>query len=83
MKNNVIVLTEVFFFLCLGQDCFQFEQNGHMVLSCNMRREAYHTGAQAQVDLSLNLQLIQAVESRAGRLGQKMAAKVGEQCHRS
>lgn len=48
-----------------------------------MRREAYHTGAQAQVDLSLNLQLIQAVESRAGRLGQKMAAKVGEQCHRS
>lgn len=66
-----------------GQDCFQFEQNGHMVLSCNMRREAYHSIAQAQVDLSLNLQLIQAVESRAGRLGQKMAAKVGDQCHRT
>lgn len=65
-----------------GQDCFQFEQNGHTVLSCNMRRETYQ-GSQAQLDLSLNLQLIQAVESRAGRLGQKMATKVVEQCQRS
>lgn len=48
-----------------------------------MRREAYHSVAQAQVDLSLNLQLIQAVESRAGRLGQKMGVKAGEQCHRA
>ncbi|XP_023223356.1 tetratricopeptide repeat protein 17-like [Centruroides sculpturatus] len=66
-----------------GQDCFQFEQNGHTVLSCNMRRETYHQGSQAQLDLSLNLQLIQAVESRAGRLGQKMATKVSEHCQKS
>lgn len=66
-----------------GQDCFQFEQNGHMVLSCNMRREAYHTAAQAQVDLGLNLKLIQAVESRASRLTQKLAAKAGEQCDKT
>ncbi|GFY68857.1 tetratricopeptide repeat protein 17 [Trichonephila inaurata madagascariensis] len=66
-----------------GQDCFQFEQNGHMVLSCNMRRETY-TSAQSQVDLSLNLQLLQAVESKAGKLGQKMInAKTSEQCHRT
>ncbi|CAL1274123.1 unnamed protein product [Larinioides sclopetarius] len=65
-----------------GQDCFQFEQNGHMVLSCNMRRETY-TASQSQVDLSLNLQLLQAVESKAGKIGQKMAAKQSEQCHRT
>ncbi|XP_076351194.1 tetratricopeptide repeat protein 17-like [Tachypleus tridentatus] len=57
-----------------GQDCIQFEQSGHMVLSCNMRREAYHQGTQAQVDLNLNLQLIQAVESHAGQ-------KVADHCH--
>ncbi|GIY63194.1 tetratricopeptide repeat protein 17, partial [Caerostris extrusa] len=61
-----------------GQDCFQFEQNGHMVLSCNMRRDAY-SSAQSQVDLSLNLQLLQAMELRAGKLGQKMAAKQNQQ----
>ncbi|XP_022250210.1 tetratricopeptide repeat protein 17-like [Limulus polyphemus] len=66
-----------------GQDCVQFQQNGHTVLSCNMRREAYYQGTQTQVDLSLNLQLIQAVESRAGRLGQKVADKMADQCHRS
>ncbi|KAF8764787.1 Tetratricopeptide repeat protein 17 like protein [Argiope bruennichi] len=74
--------SNLFDFSSAGQDCFQFEQNGHMVLSCNMRRETY-TSAQSQVDLSLNLQLLQAMESKAGKIGQKMAAKQSEHCHRT
>ncbi|KAG0411227.1 hypothetical protein HPB47_011658 [Ixodes persulcatus] len=69
-----------------GHDCYQFEQNGHMVLSCNMRRDSYRLNS--LLDLSLNVQFVQAVESRVSRLGQKAAAAAaarnpspsGEEC---
>lgn len=71
---------------CAGHDCYQFEQNGHMVLSCNMRRDSYRLNS--LLDLSLNVQFVQAVESRVSRLGQKAAAAAaarnpgpsGEEC---
>ncbi|XP_037277301.2 tetratricopeptide repeat protein 17 [Rhipicephalus microplus] len=58
-----------------GHDCFQFEQNGHMVLSCNMRRDPYQLNS--LLDLSLNVQFVQAVESRVSQLSQKTGARGG------
>lgn len=56
-----------------GHDCFQFEQNGHMVLSCNMRRDPYQLNS--LLDLSLNVQFVQAVESRVSQLSQKTGGR--------
>ncbi|KAK8402915.1 hypothetical protein O3P69_000887 [Scylla paramamosain] len=53
-----------------GQDCFQYQQDGHTFLSCNMRRDQLEQRGSPS-ELLLDLQsLLHTVESEALRLGQ-------------
>ncbi|XP_076045248.1 tetratricopeptide repeat protein 17 isoform X2 [Oratosquilla oratoria] len=53
-----------------GQDCFQYQQDGHTFLSCNMRRDQLEQRGSAS-ELLLDLQsLLHTVESEALRLAQ-------------
>ncbi|XP_068207813.1 tetratricopeptide repeat protein 17 [Palaemon carinicauda] len=53
-----------------GQDCFQYQQDGHTFLSCNMRRDQLENRGSPS-ELLLDLQsLLHTVESEALRLGQ-------------
>ncbi|RXG71025.1 Tetratricopeptide repeat protein 17 [Armadillidium vulgare] len=55
-----------------GQDCFQYQQDGHTFLSCNMRRDQLeHQGSSTELLLDLQ-SLLHTVESETMRLGQQV-----------
>ena len=55
-----------------GQDCFQYQQDGHTFLSCNMRRDQLEQQG-SSTELLLDLQsLLHTVESETMRLGQQV-----------
>lgn len=74
MSAAVCIYLFVFIYLCVcvctGQDCFQYQQDGHTFLSCNMRRDQLEQRGSPS-ELLLDLQsLLHTVESEALRLGQ-------------